>query len=293
MNVLSLFAGIGGLDLGLERAGMTVVGQVEIDPFCQQVLAKHWPEVPRHDDVRSFEQWWPGAVRPPVDLVCGGFPCQPFSTAGLKAGVIDERWGWPWFADVVRLVRPSYVVVENVAALLRDREAFGWLLADLAAFGFDASWDCIPAAAVGAPHRRDRLFLVAYPAGGGLSDQPTGGSRRALSVGTVAGAGVRADGGDPAEGAQLAGRGPGVVAPVLADPNGIGRFGRAWFAGPAGWPEPANSGGWPTEPDVARVAHGVPRGVDRRRALGNAVVPQVAEHIGRLVTAHASSVRAA
>ena len=93
MNVLSLFAGIGGLDLGLERAGMTVVGQVEIEPFCQRVLAKHWPEVPRHDDVRTAVEWWMGGARPAVDVVCGGFPCQPFSVAGEGRGVADERWG--------------------------------------------------------------------------------------------------------------------------------------------------------------------------------------------------------
>ena len=82
MNVLSLFSGIGGLELGLERAGMTVVGQVEINPFCRRVLEKHWPEVPRHDDVRTAVEWWLGRARPAVDVVCGGFPCQPVSLAG-------------------------------------------------------------------------------------------------------------------------------------------------------------------------------------------------------------------
>ena len=90
MNVLSLFSGIGGLELGLERAGMTVVGQVEIDPFCRQVLAKHWPEVPRHDDVRNAVQWWQSAPRPFVDLIAGGFFCQLFSQAGLKFAQDDE-----------------------------------------------------------------------------------------------------------------------------------------------------------------------------------------------------------
>ncbi len=140
MNVLSLFAGIGGLELGLERAGMTTVGQVEIDPWCRQVLARHWPDVPRHDDVRTAPDWWASTERPPVDVVCGGFPCQPFSTAGLRRGVTDERWGWPWMADVIRMARPRYVVVENVAALLRDSDAFGWLLADLADLRMDAEW---------------------------------------------------------------------------------------------------------------------------------------------------------
>ncbi len=91
MNYLSLFSGIGGLDLGFDRAGMSCVGQVERDPFCQRVLAKHWPEVPRHDDVRTAPDWWLGTARPAVDVVVGGFPCQPFSTAGRRQGVADER----------------------------------------------------------------------------------------------------------------------------------------------------------------------------------------------------------
>jgi DNA (cytosine-5)-methyltransferase 1 len=102
MNVLSLFAGIGGIELGLERAGMTTVGQVEINPYCRRVLARHWPEVPRHEDVRTAVEWWQSTERPPVDVVCGGFPCQPFSHAGKQLGTADERWGWPWMADVCR-----------------------------------------------------------------------------------------------------------------------------------------------------------------------------------------------
>lgn len=114
MNVLELFAGIGGIGLGLERAGMTVVGQVEIDPFCQRVLAKHWPEVPRHDDVRTAVEWWTGQPRPRVDLVAGGYPCQPESTAGKRRGTDDDRWLWPAMARVVHALRPRYVLGENV-----------------------------------------------------------------------------------------------------------------------------------------------------------------------------------
>jgi DNA (cytosine-5)-methyltransferase 1 len=168
LNVLSLFSGIGGLELGLERAGMATVGQVEIDPYCQRVLAKHWPDVPRHDDVRTASDWWASEQRPRVDVICGGFPCQPFSPAGLQRGVADERWGWPWFARVIREVQPRYVVVENVPSLLRHSDAFGWLLGDLANYGFDADWDVLSACSMGAPHRRRRLYLVAYPTGTGL-----------------------------------------------------------------------------------------------------------------------------
>lgn len=166
LNVLSLFAGIGGLEYGLERAGMTTVGQVELDPDCRSVLAHHWPKVPRHDDVRTAPAWWASRPRPMVDVVAGGFPCQPFSKIGLRRGIADERWGWPWMLDVVRAVEPRYVLVENVPGLLADRIAFGWILADLADLGFDAEWSLLSACAMGAPHTRDRLLLVAYPNSG-------------------------------------------------------------------------------------------------------------------------------
>jgi DNA (cytosine-5)-methyltransferase 1 len=162
VNYLSLFSGIGGLDLGLDRAGMTCVGQVELDAGCRSVLERHWPEVPKHDDVRTASSWWAGQPRPSVRLVAGGFPCQPFSTAGLRNGTGDPRWGWPWLRTVVRAVRPEYVLVENVAALLDDADAFGWMLGDLAEDGFDADWTVLSACALGAPHMRERLFLVAH-----------------------------------------------------------------------------------------------------------------------------------
>lgn len=161
-TVLELFAGIGGLSLGLERAGFRVVGQVELDPFCRSVLEQHWPEVPRHDDVRTTPTWWASKPRPDVDLVTGGFPCQPFSGAGRRLGMGDPRWGWPWMFDVVRVVRPRVVLVENVATLLDDTDAFGTILADLAALGMDAEWGVLSACALGAPHTRNRLFVVAH-----------------------------------------------------------------------------------------------------------------------------------
>lgn len=165
MNVLSLFAGIAGLELGLERAGMTVVGQVEIDEYCRRVLAKNFPGVPQHDDVRTAVEWWQSQQRPRIDLVCGGFPCQPFSLAGFQLGINDERWMWPAMAHVVRQLRPRYVLVENVSALVRDRVAFGIILADLAALGFDAEWSVLHATEFGAPTLRERVYLLAYPAG--------------------------------------------------------------------------------------------------------------------------------
>jgi DNA (cytosine-5)-methyltransferase 1 len=250
MNVLSLFAGIGGLELGLERAGMTTVGQVELDPWCRQVLARHWPDIPQHDDVRTAPDWWASTERPPVDVVCGGFPCQPFSSAGRRRGVADERWGWPWMADVVRAVRPRYLVVENVADLVRDADAWGWVLGDLAALGFDAEWGVLSACALGAPHARERVFLVAYTPQHHVSDQ--------------------------GQGAETAGG-------LRLQPRG------------SRWRAYARSRGWLSEPALGRVADGVPRRlvVDELHALGNAVVPAVSEHIGRLIVAAESLERVA
>jgi DNA (cytosine-5)-methyltransferase 1 len=156
----SLFAGIGGFDLGFERAGMTCRWQVEIDPWCRQVLAKHWPHVQRYEEVRDV-----GAHNlERVDVVCGGFPCQDISDAGKRAGIDGARSGlWRDFARIVGDLRPRHVVVENVAALL-DR-GMGRVVGDLAALGYDAEWSVVSACAVGAPHTRERVFIVAYPQG--------------------------------------------------------------------------------------------------------------------------------
>ena len=160
MRVLDLFSGIGGFSLGLERAGMETVAFCEISPVCRHLLAYHWPDVPCFDDVTTLT----GEQVGPVDVICGGFPCQDISFAGKGAGLAGERSGlWREYARLVRELRPAFVIVENVAALLG--RGLGDVLGDLASLGYDAWWDCIPASAVGAPHRRDRLWIVAYARG--------------------------------------------------------------------------------------------------------------------------------
>lgn len=171
----SLFAGIGGIDLGLDRAGMRCLWQVEIDEWCRERLADHWPEVPRFGDVASV-----GAHNlERVDLIAGGFPCQPVSQAGKRRGQDDERWLWPDFARVVRELRPRFVLVENVSGLLTptrvdhaDGSVLGWraapiseVVGDLAALGYDAEWTSIRASEVGAPHERLRVYVVAHARG--------------------------------------------------------------------------------------------------------------------------------
>jgi DNA (cytosine-5)-methyltransferase 1 len=159
MTFGSLFSGIGGMDLGLERAGLTCRWQVEIDEYCSRVLAKHWPEVKRYRDVKTIQ----AAELEPVDLICGGFPCQPVSVAGKRLAQSDERWLWPEFYRIVRLVRPRFILVENVPGLFTA--GIGDILGDLAAGGYDAEWSVLSACAMGAPHTRERLFIVAYPIG--------------------------------------------------------------------------------------------------------------------------------
>lgn len=328
-----LFSGIGGLDLGLEWAGWRVVWQAESDPYCSAVLARHWPDVANLGDVRSVE--WE-RVRAP-DLVCGGFPCQPVSHAGARRGLDDERWLWPEFARCLRVLRPEWCLVENVAGLLTL--GFAEVAADLAALGYHTEWACIPAAAFGAPHLRWRLFVVGHdphadraglraePQRGLLGTEPPHGhdadrlrSHVADAPGArlpdrvPAGLGRTGTGGlgtTERRGAAVADAdrsrrgewpgprrdGAGVAEPadrghLLADPHGEARdqarpTGQAILRTPARFGAGRRGGGewceWEPEPAVGRVADGIPHRVDRLRALGNAVVPQVAEWLGRCI----------
>lgn len=230
MRIGSLFSGIGGLELGLEWAGVGhTVWQVERDPYCQRVLARHWPNAQRFDDVRTV-----GAHNlEPVDLICGGYPCQPFSIAGHRRGTADERHLWPEFARILRELRPTFAVLENVPNHLRI--GFGDVLRDLACIGYDAEWDMLSAAALGAHHIRRRIFLVAT-----LSN-----ARQLRSQGQRT----------PAKGPWSKEQLEGLVQAAVR------------LSVPAG-----RSGG---------ISDGARYRVDRLRALGNAVVPQCAEVIGR------------
>jgi DNA (cytosine-5)-methyltransferase 1 len=224
LTVGSMFSGIGGLDLGLERAGMSVVWQAEVDPYCSRVLAKHWPHVPNLGDVTQVD--WSEVERP--DVICGGYPCQPFSQAARGRNNAVNLW--PHMRTVVDALRPSFVLLENVASHLGR----GWpvVLADLDALGFDVEWSVVSACAFGAPHTRRRLFAVAYPHG----------SRESVLAFDEEVAGV-------------------------STPTADGRH------------------GWLPSPDDVRADDGVPHRVERLRALGNAVVPQVAEFIGQQLLA--------
>jgi DNA (cytosine-5)-methyltransferase 1 len=326
LRVLDLFSGIGGFSLGLERAkhesgpynGFETVAFCEIEAFPRKVLAKHWPDVPCYDDVRTLTDERLAADGIAVDVICGGFPCQDISTAGSGAGLAGERSGlWSEIARLVGELAPRFVIVENVAALLS--RGLGDVLGDLAALGYDAEWHCIPASSIGALHRRDRVWIVAYPRNDGhrpddaFGEDPgsagqgegeghqrqrvwpvAGGSGKALadaafmfrngsddhaaiSVGKSLSE-LRDNGGAKPLADSERGRrqGPGQsvqsgnTAPIITRQAVDAFYGRV-------------AGEWATEPNVGRVANGVPDRAHRLKALGNAVVPQIPELIGNAI----------
>ncbi len=273
MNVLDLFSGIGGFSLGLERAGMKTVAFCEIEPYCRSVLQKHWPDVPIWKDVRGLNATeLRRAGVGPIDVICGGFPCQDISNAGKRAGLKGERSGlWREYARLVGELRPQFVIVENSAALLA--RGMGDVLGDLAALGFDAEWHCIPASAVGAEHIRDRAWIVANPHD--MRElQPQGG--------------IRNKRGRHHSGAT-------ETHPADAVPSGLQGWGHAGENGDYApvlepWLRSALRAApvfprdhWNHQPLLGRGVHGISNRVDRVAALGNAVVPQIPEIIGRAI----------
>lgn len=164
LNVLDLFSGIGGFSLGFEKTNeFKTVAFIEIDPFCRKVLNKNWPNVPIFEDIKTITEDDLQCLDK-IDVICGGFPCQPVSSCGKRQGDCDERWLWPEFYRVVCMVKPSWIVVENVVGLLSidNGQLFGGILRDLAQIGYNAEWQVLRASDVGAPHKRERIFLVAY-----------------------------------------------------------------------------------------------------------------------------------
>lgn len=265
MKFGSLFSGIGGFDLGFERAGMECAWQVEIDPFCQKVLEKHWPKVRRYGDVKEVGK----QNLEHVALICGGFPCQPHSVAGKRQASEDERDLWPEFFRIICELRPEWVVAENVRGLLSSETGrfFGGVLKDLATCGYDAEWQVLSAAAFGAPHIRERVFIVANLASQrertisistrrphkksinahGIFENVSNINRQGLEIGET--------------------QTHHTVFPIERRDLG--------FRG-----ETTN---WRVEPDLARMVSRVPNRVDRIKGLGNAVVPQIAEWIGKRI----------
>lgn len=279
----SLFSGIGGLDLGLEWAGFEIKWQVEIDPFCRKVLKKHWPDVARYEDVRTVgtEQL------ETVDLIAGGFPCQDVSTAGERKGLSGERSIlWDEFARIIGEIRPRWVLVENVPGVLSsDLGRFmGGIIWKLAGFGYVGEWNVLPAAAFGAPHLRERVFIV------GRLNSSSGGRQPGAVIPFVFRDCVLPERGFG--GRDSAGRGDRLLSGGNGDSKEI--LAHTWGDRLEKWdgirpfwkeadPPITSCNWWAVEPGLDRMAHGVPARVDRIKALGNAVVPQVAEWIARRI----------
>ena len=239
MTHLSLFTGIGGLDLAAEMAGFETVGQCEWADYPTKVLEKHWPGVPRWRDIRTLtgDSFYERTGLRTVDVISGGFPCQPFSVAGKRRGSDDDRYLWPEMLRVIQEIRPAWVVGENVAGIVNM--ALDTVLSDLESIGYSCQTLIIPACSAEAPHRRDRVCIV----------------------------GNREQQGDLLYSNAESGKYPNV----RESKTGIQEQ-----SGPCGSSPRGRGGGgwWPTEPNVGRVANGVPFRVDRLKCLGNAVVPQ-------------------
>ena len=305
MRVLDLFAGIGGFSLGLEKAGFETVAFCEIDPYAQSVLKKNWPGIPVYDDVRCITADRLVSDGIGVDVITGGFPCQDISVAGNQKGIDAERSGlWSECARLLGELRPRYAIFENVTNLLNG-DGGNWfkrVLWDISQIGYDAEWHCIPASAIGAHHHRDRVWIVAYP----NSDSQSG---VALNAGEIYSPSLLAY---PSECEWQSGAEKQRVLRALQENGAIDNYtGRRGEAYPANISDPSSKGLqggekarnngkdrqkprnqlitglggvqggiWEIEPNVGRVANGIPKRSHRLKCLGNAVVPQIPEIIG-------------
>ena len=275
MNVLDLFSGIGGFSLGLERAGMKTVAFCEIDPHARKVLAKHWPDVPIFEDVSTLSK---DDIDEQIDVLAGGFPCQDISTAGRGAGLSGSRSGlWYEYHRLIKEIQPRYAIIENVSALRsRGLEQVLWSLSEI---GYDAEWHCIPASSVGAPHRRDRIWIVAYPRHRGwrgvsvTKTRYNNTSKRPEDTNAFGGSSNLPKALADTKCGRLQSGDEQIAYPSAILSGEIGSYSRKYNT----------KGVWGVEPNVGRVAHGVPNRAHRLKQLGNAVVPQIPELIGRAI----------
>ena len=300
VKVLDLFAGIGGFTIGLERAGFETAAFCEIDPYAQKVLRKNWPGVPIYDDVRTITAERLASDGIGVDVITGGFPCQDISVSGNQAGIQDgTRSGlWSECARLLGDIRPKYAIFENVTNLLNGHggDWFKRVLWDISALGYDAEWHCIPASELGAHHHRDRIWIIAYPRGEYGRDNgqlATDQAQRTQSA--VISSAIREDVSDSnsigfGECIQEADRGAGAFkggtegSGILADTNSTQCQRRCLSVGiQSQYANISGASGWSVEPNVGRVANGIPSRSHRLKCLGNAVVPPIPELIGRAI----------
>jgi DNA (cytosine-5)-methyltransferase 1 len=283
----SLFSGIGGFDLAAQWAGIKTVWQVENDPFCNKVLEKHFPNAKRFGDIKTVRG---GADLQPVDIISGGFPCQPFSCAGKRRGAEDDRFLWPEMLRIISEVRPTWAICENVPGIVNME--LDQVLVDLEGAGYETQTFIIPACGLDAPHIRKRVWIVAHAECNRWRSRRTkrkGQQGRFSSIGTSnvsnseymrrRESARNINSSYEALCASERKKSPfriGSSSENVAysdEFNGRTRAGREAF----------NHCQWIPEPDVGRVAHGVSYRVDRLRALGNAIVPQVAFQFFKMI----------
>ncbi len=274
MRHLDLFSGIGGFALAARWVGWETVGFCEIDPYCQKVLRKHWPDVPIYEDIRELD----GRTMGHVDIITGGYPCQPFSSAGNQRGEADDRHLWPEFARLIREIRPRWAIGENVAGHINL--GLDGVLADLEGIGYTTEQFVIPACAVNAPHRRDRIWILASYAECLRSteqERKHKGAKKSKRSGKN-----RLDAGEvvadsiclrelQSQGREQDKRGrTGNSSQNVADAKcGIKPFGRniARMGRISELDTESPGTQWATEPNVGRVADGIPRELDLYRGL--------------------------
>ena len=287
MKELDLFSGIGGFSLGLEEAGFETIAFCEIEKFPKKVLAKNWPNIPIASDVTKLT-YQDGVLyddgkeiyRGSIDVICGGFPCQDISVAGNQKGIEEgTRSGlWSECARLLREVRPKYAIFENVTALLSGEQGrwFQRVLFDISEVGYDAEWHCIPASELGAHHHRDRVWIVAYPesirsreCGYSYSKKRGGGSEDAQLNNSCADVSNTERVRQSRQG-QHEQR---INKKAIED----------WKASRLKHDSKDGEWSWLSEPCVDRVVNGLPDQSHRIKALGNAVVPQIPEIIGKAI----------
>ena len=296
MKVGSMFSGIGGIEIGFEKAGFKTGWFIERELYAQEILRKQFPGIPIYEDVTEIDF----KTIPEVDIITGGFPCQDISNAGKRVGIEGSRSSlWKYMLEAISTIRPKFAFIENVSALLS--RGLSVVLCDLASIGYDAEWYCVPASAVGAPHQRDRIFILAYSNSYGFNTSGHGEAqgknslseewetspdgeriKRIHETWESCSAMENSDGNGSAEwNRQDVNRGeesqeyPGhsiSASPEVADSCCQRLQRKDKEAGPS-----TGQGWWAAEPGLDRVANGVPNRVDRIKCLGNAVVPQVAE----------------
>jgi DNA (cytosine-5)-methyltransferase 1 len=259
MNHLDLFSGIGGFALAAKWAGINTVAFCEIEPFAQKVLKKNFPSVPVFPDIYKLKR---SNINETVDIITGGFPCQPFSIAGKKRGTDDDRDLWPEMYRIIKEFKPTWVIGENVANFVGM--AFERTKTDLESEGYEVQPLIIPACGLNAPHKRDRVWILAYSD----SNRRAKGNRENSGVDETGENTYRegkADTNNIRRSSEDVAYTKIIHAQRLDDRSGEGKpWGSSW---------------WETEPRLDRVAHGVPNRVDRLKGIGNAIVPQVAYQI--------------